>query len=107
MDVQNIQAPGSLNLPPDRVTPRKAVDFQANLDDFRCAMLGAMGFGSHFIESQTGLSQNQIAYRLNKASVKRADYRNGTSKAAQLILQAAGHKLERRLDDYYNLKRLE
>jgi hypothetical protein len=85
---------------------RKLVNFTTNEDDFQCALYGAMGFSSKFIRQQTGLSFCQIGYRLKKASISRADYRNGKTKVAKLVLRAARATVEPRLNDYYRLKQL-
>lgn len=55
-------------------------------DDFHCALLGSLGFSTRLINSRTGLSTGQIAYRLRKGSIKRQDYRNGDSPLATRIL---------------------
>lgn len=55
-------------------------------DELRCALLASMGFSTRYIVAETGLTPCQVSYRLNKARIKRADYRNGESDMAQLIL---------------------
>jgi hypothetical protein len=42
-----------------------------------------------YIGERTGLTNCQITYRLAKAGIKRADYRNGGSDMAQRVLQRA------------------
>lgn len=55
-------------------------------DELRCAILAGMGFSTQFIMEETGLTQSQITYRLKKAAIKRADYRNGGSAMAERML---------------------
>lgn len=55
-------------------------------EDLQCAILGGMGFSTKMIAERTGLSPCQISYRLNKASIKRRDYRDGTSDVADRML---------------------
>ena len=57
-----------------------------NGDDFHCALLGSLGFSTRLINSRTGLSAGQIAYRLRKGAIRRQDYRNGDSPLATRIL---------------------
>lgn len=38
------------------------------------------------ISADTGLSNYQVTYRLSKAQVRRADYRNGTSPFAEAVI---------------------
>jgi hypothetical protein len=64
------------------------VDFARNADDFRCALMGALGYSAQFIEQETGLSDNQIRYRLAKAHIKMRDFRNGNSKMSRRVLTA-------------------
>lgn len=55
-------------------------------DELRCAILAGMGFSTRFIIAETGLTACQISYRLRKATIKRADYRNGESAMAERVL---------------------
>jgi hypothetical protein len=55
-------------------------------DELRCAILAGMGFSTKFIMEETGLTACQISYRLRKAAIKRADYRNGQSAVAERVL---------------------
>lgn len=57
-----------------------------NDDELRCAILAGMGFSTKFIMAETGLTACQITYRLHKATIKRADYRNGESAMAERML---------------------
>ena len=53
--------------------------------DFECALLAALGFSNSLITSRTGLSINQITYRLKRVDIRRSDYRNGHSMLAKLV----------------------
>lgn len=55
-------------------------------DELRCAILAGMGFSTKFIMEETGLTQSQISYRLNKGQIKRKDYRDGQSAVAERVL---------------------
>lgn len=61
-----------------RRTPPRRVDFFARSDDFAVALHGAMGRSTTFIARLTGLTPCQVQYRLSRAQIRRADYRNGT-----------------------------
>jgi len=67
-------------------SPRR-VDFLRNADDLRALVLGNLGFSTTCIENETGLSPSQITYRLGKASVKRANYRNGITEFSKIVLK--------------------
>ena len=58
------------------------VNFSANAQDFQAAVLGSLGYSTAYIMARTNLSASQVVYRLGKAKVRRADYRNGTSQIA-------------------------
>lgn len=68
-------------------TPPKFVDYISNRSDYECAIYGAMGFSTSFISQKTGLTNCQVLYRLNKASIKRSDYRNGKSIFVQSVIK--------------------
>lgn len=87
------------------VQPRP-VHYISNVDDRMCAILGAMGFATSFIQRETGLTPSQITYRLKKAGIRRIDYRNGTSRAAKLIVRHSRQRLDAQINDIYNLRRL-
>ena len=55
-------------------------------EDIQTAILAGMGFSTKFICETTGLTKCQVSYRLNKAQIKRAHYRNGESDVAQRML---------------------
>jgi hypothetical protein len=64
----------------------RPVDFFKYDEDFECVYMGALGFSTRGIQFRLGsgkrLTAGQIAYRLKKANVRRADYRNGDSEFA-------------------------
>lgn len=51
--------------------------------------LGGQGFHAETIARATGLTVNQVRYRLNKQGCALRDYRNGEGVAAKRILTAA------------------
>lgn len=55
-------------------------------EDIQTAILAGMGFSTKFITETTGLTKCQVSYRLHKAGIKRAAYRNGESDVAQRML---------------------
>lgn len=79
--------------------PRR-VDFFIYPDDYECAFLGALGMSTRAIEHKTGLTPGKITYRLKKATIKRMDYRNGTSQFAAIILRQARPTINRELRDF-------
>jgi hypothetical protein len=58
-----------------------------NPDDFQCTLLGSLGFSTRFIMAQTGFSHAQVAYRLRRARIRRADYRDGGSAISSSVLR--------------------
>lgn len=70
--------------------PRK-VDWDLK-SDFECAHLGSLGYSTKMIAAETGLSNHQINYRLNKSGVRRTDYRNGNSRYAKIVMKLARDK---------------
>lgn len=60
-----------------------------NGSDFKCALLGSLGFSTRLIMAHTDLTPSQIAYRLRKGEIRRSDYRNGDSAIANNMLQRA------------------
>lgn len=66
-------------------TLRSKVTWAKN-DELECVILGAQGFSTKMIMERTGLSFCQVNYRLHKATIKRADYRNGHSDVAEQVL---------------------
>jgi hypothetical protein len=57
--------------------------------DFKCVLLGGLGFSTKLIMEHTDLRPSQIAYRLRKGDIRRSDYRNGESSVAENLLQRA------------------
>lgn len=66
-------------------TVARPVDFETDCD-LECAILGKAGWHSRAIARETGLTENQVTYRLGRAGIRRADYRNGTSEMAHFVL---------------------
>ena len=58
-------------------------------DDFKCALLGSLGFSTRLIMRHTDLTPSQIGYRLRKGEIRRSDYRNGESSVAENLLKRA------------------
>lgn len=72
---------------PPVATPRRVN--LLNGSDFKCALLGSLGFSTRLIMTHTDLTPSQIAYRLRKGEIRRSDYRNGDSAIANNMLQRA------------------
>jgi hypothetical protein len=62
------------------------VVFKNGSDEDIAARLALCGQSTRAIMEQTGLTESQVIYRLHKARVKRAEFRNGTSDFAQRAL---------------------
>lgn len=60
-------------------------------NDREVLYLGATGRSTRYISERTGLSPYQIAYRLRKDNIKRADYRNGVSTLSQKLERMGRH----------------
>jgi hypothetical protein len=73
-----------------RAMARK-VDLLYNEDDFQVCLMGSLGMSTKAICESTGLSHCQVTYRLNKAQVSRAQYRNGTSAVAKELMKRNTH----------------
>lgn len=58
-------------------------------DDFKCALMGSLGFSTRLILEHTALTPSQVGYRLRLGGIKRTDYRNGTSAVAVNLLRKA------------------
>ena len=69
-------------------TKPRAVQLLAG-DDFRCALMGSLGFSTRHIMEHTGLTPSQVCYRLRLGGIKRSDYRNGSSAVANSMLRKA------------------
>lgn len=78
------------------------VSFFGQDTDMKVALMGGLGFSTRAIQKETGLTHCQILYRLNKAKIKRSDYRNGESPIAKHILWRGKGRV-----DYVVRERLE
>jgi hypothetical protein len=78
-----------------RITQPREVNFFGNPEDFKVALMGELGFSTQAICDHTGLTPCQVTYRLGKAQVKRANYRNGKSALAETIINN-GDKLAKK-----------
>jgi len=58
-------------------------------EDFRCALLGSLGFSTRCIMEHTDLTPSQIGYRLRMGGIRRIDYRNGESPVATALMKKA------------------
>lgn len=67
--------------------------------DYDVAVLGEYGWTTKAISRETGLSEGQVAYRLHYAGIKRADYRNGTSATAQLVMEVTRPEVRQSVND--------
>ena len=56
--------------------------------DNEVARLGSAGMTSKMIAARTTLTENQVNYRLHKAGIVRADYRNGQTRLSRLVIAA-------------------
>lgn len=74
----------------------KSVNFANNPDDLECAIMGEAGWHTRAIARETGLTESQVTYRLARASVKRANYRNGESEMAHFMLAQIRNRGNRR-----------
>lgn len=70
-------------------TIARHVDLLHDETDFKVCTLASLGLSTKAICIQTGLSFCQVNYRLNKASIKRKDYRDGESPVAAFIMRQA------------------
>src|SRR3546814_3657509 len=66
----------------------RPVDFEKNVTDQDVGDIGEAGWHTRAIAEATGLTPSQVLYRLRQAGVKRANYRNGDSDMAKIMLQA-------------------
>lgn len=57
-------------------------------DDLEVAVLGAIGISTNAISHKVRMTPGQVNYRLQKAKIKRSDYRNGISTAYSMVLEA-------------------
>jgi hypothetical protein len=77
---------------------KRLVDFVNKKKDRECALLGAMGFSTGYIAAKTKLSPGQVGYRLGKAGIFRADFRNGSSEFAKLVLRQSRPVVDAQLE---------
>ena len=68
------------------------VSFSESETDRRVATLAEFGMSTKFICEETGLTPCQVSYRLNKAQIKRRDYRDGKNAVAEIILTSNSKK---------------
>jgi len=73
-------------------------------EDLQCAILASMGFSTKMICDRTGLSPCQVAYRLHKAKIKRAEYRNGESRMAERVMDMVTPGSRQGIRDVLGLK---
>ena len=71
-----------------QAVPARRVNLLAD-DDFKCAIMGSLGFSTNLIMRHTEFTPWQVGYRLRKAEIRRSDYRNGESAVAESMLQNA------------------
>lgn len=79
--------------------PRR-VDWWVYKEDYECAYLGALGFSTRYIMSKTGLTNGKVTYRLKKASIRRMDYRNGSSPFATVVLKSIRPLMQREVNAF-------
>ena len=71
------------------MTKPQRVDFLANNVDMQVLIYGELGMSTRYITGKTLFSPGQVSYRLRKASVRRMDYRDGTSAVAKAVIRQA------------------
>jgi hypothetical protein len=62
------------------------VDFELNVTDQECGLLGEAGWHTNAIAEAVGITPSQVQYRLGLGGIKRATYRNGKNDMATFIL---------------------
>jgi len=75
-----------------RQTHKAAAPYRVNMltgASFMAAFLGEFGFTQNTIAKATGLTYEQVRYRLVKAQVKTSSYRTGNNVVGQMILRGA------------------
>jgi hypothetical protein len=60
-----------------------------------CAVRAMLGQTTNAIAQATGLSPFQVMYRIHKAGIRRADYRNCTSETAQVCYNVMNTALDK------------
>jgi hypothetical protein len=89
--------------PPDHHEENGRIDLTGDPNDYHCILLASMGMSYAVISRQTGLSIAQIGYRLRRLNQNRREdkkinsrnYRNGTSQAAQAVIDLASSRVAR------------
>jgi hypothetical protein len=71
---------------PESVARPLKVDFDLNVVDQECGLLGDAGWHTDAIARAVGITPSQVQYRLGLAGIKRASYRNGQNNMATFIL---------------------
>lgn len=66
---------------------RQKIDY-LEAGTFKALFLASLGLSTRAIERATSLSPGQINYRTKQAGIKRADYRNGGSVFAKIVLES-------------------
>lgn len=93
--------PKRLNAAERRAAYKRLVDFVNKKKDRECAILGAMGFSTNYILSKTGLETGgRVQYRLRKAGIVRAEFRNGQSPFARIVLRNAHDQIDAELESH-------
>lgn len=61
--------------------------------DLIVALYGELGWHTKAIARHVGMTACKVQYRLSKAKIKRADYRNGDSPVATQVVNLVGYKI--------------
>lgn len=70
-------------------------------DDRESLVLGAMGcYNTRFISKKTGLSENQVIYRLGLYGIRRTEMRNGEGPFAKFMLSEMHDSMTDRVFKY-------
>lgn len=70
-----------------RKSVRSVVDFDTGIVDREVKCFAEMGLSISAISNLTGLTANQVIYRLQKCQVKVAAYRSGQSAVAKVFVR--------------------
>ncbi len=65
------------------------VNFRTDASCIEAAVLAMMGCSTKLIMKRTGFTACQTTYRLKKADIRRADFRNGENKAFEIVYNRA------------------
>jgi hypothetical protein len=79
----------------DEKSSPKFVDYHSSARDFQCVLLASIGWSTLAISNYTGLTEGQVAYRIEKSergrrkgdSTQRTMYRQGRSGVAHVVVQ--------------------